>query len=487
MPRTKKLLLALAATSALTACGGGASGDPEPVVAPGITPTALKGVMVDGYVSGATVVCDSNGNGRLDTGEASTTTNGGGVFEFPNGCSAPIVGFGGTNIDTGFAFQGVLKAPAGSVVVTPLTTLLVGSGLTNAQLSALMGLPAGTDLTKVDPADGKNDELFKKTLATQQLLDSLARATAAKTGSTDVKGTYERIAADFGKGLAAKPEGTQLIGTDGQINNTALTALVTALPDVVALQLAAADLRATAESLAKEAERFSKASAAQLVELSKQLQSPSRAPINVVAGTNFLALKGDGFTMNGAFIPNDLFAAGIRITGLESLGFTFNVVGAPAAQSTVDVALELSERGGDRRRLQLMIEGVSITVDAQGQVGVRVADGAKVYAYGVTANGTEVNMTLSDLSFSPIRVQNNGFSLNYTNVVSKVASSADVAGRTTAERFLAIKGSFDVKLVVAGMNVRKPDGTSFATGSVQLVNSSKGVSGPMLAGSMTIE
>ena len=68
---TRTLALAACAVAAgmlVSACGGG--GDAS---APA-TATQSFGWAVDGYLSGATVVCDGNGNGVADAGEVSVTT-----------------------------------------------------------------------------------------------------------------------------------------------------------------------------------------------------------------------------------------------------------------------------------------------------------------------------------------------------------------------------------------------------------------------------
>jgi VCBS repeat-containing protein len=113
------------------------------------------GRIVDGYIAGATVFADANGNGQLDQGEASTTTNADGTFTLTGG-AGPLVMFGGIDISTGLPFQGTLTAPAGSAVVTPLTTLvaaLVASGQSvddaQAEVKSALGL-ADVDLTSFD-------------------------------------------------------------------------------------------------------------------------------------------------------------------------------------------------------------------------------------------------------------------------------------------------------------------------------------------------
>lgn len=85
----------------------------------------ISGTVLDGYISGATVFIDENGDGILGAGEYSTTTNVAGVFSFvddvPRGQYFAI---GGIDWATGKPFAGRLMAPEGAVVMTPLTTLI---------------------------------------------------------------------------------------------------------------------------------------------------------------------------------------------------------------------------------------------------------------------------------------------------------------------------------------------------------------------------
>jgi hypothetical protein len=114
------------------------------------------GITLDGYISGATVFADANGNGKLDQGEASDTTDVSGNFTVTGG-TGPLIAVGGTDISTGLAFRGQLEAPEGSTVIDPLTTLVSGlasMGLTvaaaNDKVLAALGLPTGIDLTTLD-------------------------------------------------------------------------------------------------------------------------------------------------------------------------------------------------------------------------------------------------------------------------------------------------------------------------------------------------
>ncbi len=91
---------------------------------------AQDGVAADGYISGAKVFADADGNGIHDTGEAWTTTDAAGNFLLVGG-SGQLVLQGGTDISTGQAFSGTLLAPEGASTITPLSTLVVSIAATN--------------------------------------------------------------------------------------------------------------------------------------------------------------------------------------------------------------------------------------------------------------------------------------------------------------------------------------------------------------------
>jgi len=121
-----------------------------------------EATAIDGYVSGATVFADANNNGVLDDGEVSTTTDGFGEFTLFGG-SGPLVMFGGIDISTNKPFLGTMRAPEGSTVVTPLTTLVaaildtateqqpISVSQANNLVLAGLGLPTGVNLSSFDP------------------------------------------------------------------------------------------------------------------------------------------------------------------------------------------------------------------------------------------------------------------------------------------------------------------------------------------------
>ncbi len=227
-----RLTPAAAATLLLVACGGGSNSNQAPLLRPS------NGVAVDGYLSFAKIVCDTNENGVADVGEAAVYTLANGTFVFPDGCSSSLVASGGKNADTGLLFSGLLRAPAGAKVVSPLTSLMA-AGMSQAQMNAALGLPAGTNLLTTDPAamSGGNlvdPLLLKKTLAVQQLLQKITESfagMAGASGSATVQPIFREVAAAFAGALAS---GTRLIRSDNSVDETVVNAMVKAAADRVA-------------------------------------------------------------------------------------------------------------------------------------------------------------------------------------------------------------------------------------------------------------
>ena len=114
----------------------------------------------DGYIVGATVFADANGNGVLDAGEASTTTDSGGGFTLPAGASGPLVLSGGADVATGLAFRGEFLAPSGYDNINALTTvvelLTENGGFANPEQTVLtnLGLGSTANLASADPIVG---------------------------------------------------------------------------------------------------------------------------------------------------------------------------------------------------------------------------------------------------------------------------------------------------------------------------------------------
>jgi VCBS repeat-containing protein len=151
------LLQGIGATDASAAAG--TSG--LQALASRLSAAGIKGHVADGYVKGATVFADANGNHKLDAGEWSATTDAAGGFTLPANVQGALVATGGTDLLTNKAFKGLLSAPAGSTVLNPITTLVKalmdkgGATTTVEQATALLAralnLPAGVNMLAYDP------------------------------------------------------------------------------------------------------------------------------------------------------------------------------------------------------------------------------------------------------------------------------------------------------------------------------------------------
>jgi hypothetical protein len=122
--------------------------------APSLQYYSSSGYAADGYISGATVFQDLNGNGKWDEGEPKGTTDANGKFSINLvlNSKATLIVTDGIDLSTGLKFTGVLKAPPGSSVVTPLTTMiqaLIESG--NGQISLEEAKAIVTKAYSLDP------------------------------------------------------------------------------------------------------------------------------------------------------------------------------------------------------------------------------------------------------------------------------------------------------------------------------------------------
>ncbi len=212
---------------------------------------SLEGVVVDGYIAGATVFVDLDGDSVQDPDEPSTTTDARGEWSFPGGENAfgQIVSVGGIDIATGQPFKGTLTAPAASNTVNPLTTLIDAISKTpgatqessQVQVATALGLPPGTDLTRFDPLSAINQGTdSEKALALQvqaavaQVITIVQQTAAVLQGSgTTENGSAAAFAAvanaisvaASAAGLSIDPDDPDAETSDGTIDLTSTTTI----------------------------------------------------------------------------------------------------------------------------------------------------------------------------------------------------------------------------------------------------------------------
>lgn len=211
---------ALVSLAVLTGC----SSDPAKL---GGEPEALVGSVVDGPIKFATVCADSDGDGSCanEDSQCTSITDARGDFSLAGGttnCSGEIIAYGGQDATTGKAFEGKLKAPAGSKSVTPLTTIIQEmvkadtTGATTpeaaqAKLKTTLGITEDVDLTNYNPysaaSKSSSATTAKKLIATQAkvaaIIKTVTAAAAASTSSTDKNAVMASVAAGIAKSIAA--------------------------------------------------------------------------------------------------------------------------------------------------------------------------------------------------------------------------------------------------------------------------------------------
>ena len=182
----------------LSACGGSSEGevdsgttpitptpDPDPVV-----PVPYSGSVIKGPLENALVFLDYDGDGILGADEPSVRTNADGSFEVDGNVEG--VGFvaqtDSTTVDTssGEVLDNVvLKAPSGSSVVTPATTIMQEAGITKEEVSAVLGLPEGVDITSFNPysADADPEVAHAVEKVSQQVMTTITAVSSAVEGA----------------------------------------------------------------------------------------------------------------------------------------------------------------------------------------------------------------------------------------------------------------------------------------------------------------
>ena len=150
----------------LAACGGGGGGTATSSSTTNTTSNqttfSYSGAVVKGPLSNSLVFLDYNKDGKLSSGEPTARTDINGNFNLTgNKSSADIVAIADsltTDQSTGEKLSGVtLKAPNGSKVVSPTTTLMQETGLSKSEVLSALGLPSNIDPTSFNPyASGVN-------------------------------------------------------------------------------------------------------------------------------------------------------------------------------------------------------------------------------------------------------------------------------------------------------------------------------------------
>jgi len=185
----------------LAACGSGNSGG---VGGGAARVFDINGNLVKGPLKGAIAFIDANGNNLPDAGETQITTDEFGFYTLSSGSATSrvvaVTGPGTVDMSSGAVVaEMTLSAPAGAKVITPLTTLLDGSGdLSVEELQASLGLTVNP--LEFNPfAEGVDaDQAVAAEKAAQQIATVLTTVTAIGGGdATAFAETVKAVASKF--------------------------------------------------------------------------------------------------------------------------------------------------------------------------------------------------------------------------------------------------------------------------------------------------
>ena len=354
---------------ALAGAAGGGGGGGTPVS----TPVELA-YAIDGYLAGAQIFGDANGNGFFDEGEIQSTTAADGSFNaalFPD--DVTLVAVGGIDISTGEPFTGTLKAPAGSTVITPLTTLIqtvienddgpepLSPADAAAQIGSALGLTG--DLLNDDPvAIAEQGGSLAQLEASAKIAALINLVTAAAPG--DPEGAVDAVLANIAASLAGGA-GSEVLSDATQIGNA-----VAAAGDLIEV-----DSTALASAIATATTEIGTAVAggglAELEAVQSVIQGGLTEAVEQSVGqTGTTALD----TANAADIYAEAVALRPVITAFTPTDDPINGAGGIEVSGT--------GRPGTLVTAELGLASASTTVDADGNWGITFA------SLGIKAAGT---------------------------------------------------------------------------------------------------
>ena len=271
----------------LAACGGGGGGGG------GFQEPTVSGFVYDGPVSGAIVYIDVDGiEGYSEAGGdvlvATTTSNGsysGDIGDIPEehlgkALFVDLTGATDQGIDPNStaddrSTSGVWRAPVGSTIISPLTELMVETGLSATQIASRLNLPSNVDITTHNPFDGTN-----------RTKDDVLVIAAGVAVAEELKANtpvYSNILRDVGESVGVLSRAYDVVESSSSVSQTDFNALRNALTTVYGTGLTnRADTNIANELTLGILNHLSQAVAAQ-AQISATLASSS-ASIGEIAG-----------------------------------------------------------------------------------------------------------------------------------------------------------------------------------------------------------
>jgi hypothetical protein len=328
-----------------------------------LTPEGIRSTVLDGYVRGATVFADANGNHRLDPGEWSALSDAAGGFVLPGGATGSIVASGGIDLLTNQPLRGVLTAPAGSVVVSPITTMvdaMVSGGATveqaTAKLALALNLPTGVSLLGDDPlavlADPQAGAAqLQQALVAEKVNVKLAALIGSSAGAGSL-GVIGALADALAQGAVVDLSDASVIRailtTAAQASGSAAdSTAIAALATIVAANNAGVD---RASNVAQVAQAATAIAAAQAPAVPDPGPTDQTAPRLSITSSASALHPGQAATVTftfsedpgTSFVDSDISVSGGTLGALAGAGTVRTAVFTPGTATSLSTGADLS-------------------------------------------------------------------------------------------------------------------------------------------------
>ena len=440
-----KMKLSLLAASAILAVGMTGCWTEN---APTTTEAKIVANALDGYLVGSTVCVDKNSDGICQSSEPQSYRTGenGSYTLLGDDVNYPVIVTDGNDTDlAGTAdpvFHGVLMAPKGSTMATPLTTLKA-SGMSDDQIMKLLGVTT-LDLS-LDYRKNYNPTYSKGAATIQTILATFASVFTTSSTTSNVSTMNAIVAAlkteiDNGHLTAAALSNpttlaTSFVAMTATINTTLKTSVASTQFD--ALSTATADVNKLDFSSAATAATATQTVATKVAE--------NTIPSNI-AITKAVTIADNNFTVGNtstSFTQAGVFRAVSASASNTTIGFTLKNTGdeLSSVAKTMDVAIQISGTGSDKRKLNAVLKGVQVTSN-----GITVPTGAMLYVDGKDSNGaTVIPISIPDNMQDDFKTVSGYTTFNLTSIMSRIEAKA-------SGKFLNItkEGTYDVSFIIGG-------------------------------------
>jgi hypothetical protein len=452
-----KVLAASTLAGLLAACNN--DNDSTSIVTPVVTSTNLSGAVVKGPLSGALVYADSDGDGIGDGSPITTGADGSYTISATN-ANATIIAMSGPNtVDTssGEPLTGItLKAPAGSTVVTPATTILEAQpDIEPAQLAIALGIPttaadgSAIDIMSFNPYAAGADPaaaLASEKAAQQVMVTIKAVSAAAEGAGMNVEDAFEQAMASVAEVVSVEAEKIDVSSTasiaaaEATMATTKVDFTDSAVLDAVST---AVQTKVVAAAAADDTILVDTTAFAAVLETAVTAVSNVNAAIEAITDTDLTSTESMGTFATLTDIANEIKAAAVAEVETPGAGaalVTFtdaSAVTTAVAAAVVEVAAAEAEAAGITPVVEVPVVVAPvvvaappmIVVDTSSSFAITDATGA---SWTSSATGTQTLDTTFTAGVLDVTTDVNAYATEFA------AAFGDAAVDTTGLGSLAI-------------------------------------------------